>query len=103
MEADASRYHGVAGNEPIDWSDPAINTRAVREYLATLDPAPDKSRTTPKVVSLSDPCSAWTAKANKRVLFGYGLNYLIDNDTPSSLMSRQPPPGPMTRWLQRRP
>jgi len=24
------------------------------------------------------PCSAWTAKANKRVYFGYGLNYLID-------------------------
>jgi transposase len=80
MEADASRYHGVAGNEPIDWSDPAINTRAVREYLAALDPAPDKSRTTPKVVSLSDPCSAWTAKANKRVLFGYGLNYMIDTE-----------------------
>jgi len=28
--------------------------------------------------SLSDPCSAWTAKANKRGQFGYGLNYLID-------------------------
>jgi hypothetical protein len=27
------------------------------------------------VISLSDPCSAWTAKANKRVQFGYGLNY----------------------------
>ena len=80
MEADASRYHGVASNEPVDWSDPAINTRAVREYLAALDPAPDKSRTTPKVVSLSDPCSAWTAKANKRVLFGYGLNYMIDTE-----------------------
>src|SRR2546430_7925625 len=26
----------------------------------------------------SDPGSAWTAKANKRVQFGYGLNYLID-------------------------
>jgi transposase len=26
----------------------------------------------------SDPSSAWTAKANKRVQFGYGLNYLID-------------------------
>jgi hypothetical protein len=26
----------------------------------------------------SDPASAWTAKANKRVQFGYGLNYLID-------------------------
>ena len=25
-----------------------------------------------------DPCSAWTAKANKRVQFGYGHNYLID-------------------------
>jgi hypothetical protein len=24
------------------------------------------------------PSSAWTAKANKRVQFGYGLNYLID-------------------------
>jgi Transposase DDE domain len=28
-----------------------------------------------------DPCSAWTAKANKRVQFGYGLNYLIDIET----------------------
>jgi hypothetical protein len=35
-------------------------------------------RKPPKVISLSDPCSAWTAKANKRVQFGYGLNYLID-------------------------
>ena len=25
-----------------------------------------------------DPCSVWTAKANKRVQFGNGLNYLID-------------------------
>jgi len=97
MEADASRYHGVASNEPVDWSDPAINTRAVREYLAALDPAPDKSRTTPKVVSLSDPCSAWTAKANKRVLFGYGLNYMIDTEHAIIVDSRQPPPGPMTK------
>ena len=35
-------------------------------------------RKPPKVISLTDPCSAWTAKANKRVQFGYGLNYLID-------------------------
>jgi hypothetical protein len=34
----------------------------------------------PKVISPSDPCSAWTAKANKRVQFGYGLNYLIDTE-----------------------
>jgi transposase len=80
MEADASRYRGVPGDEAIDWSDPKRNTRAVREYLAALDPAPPPERKTPKLISPSDPCSAWTAKANKRVQFGYGLNYLIDND-----------------------
>jgi len=32
------------------------------------------------VISPSDPCLAWTAKANKRVQFGYGLNYLIDTE-----------------------
>ena len=35
-------------------------------------------RKPPKAISPSDPSSAWTAKANKRVQFGYGLNYLID-------------------------
>ena len=30
------------------------------------------------MISPSDPASAWTAKANKGVQFGYGLNYLID-------------------------
>ena len=35
-------------------------------------------RKVPKVISPSDPSSAWNAKANKRVQFGYGLNYLID-------------------------
>ena len=80
MEADASRYKGVAGDTPIDWSDPTLDTRAVREYLDALDPVPDPDRKQPKVISLSDPCSAWTAKANKRVQFGYGLNYLIDNE-----------------------
>jgi len=79
MEADASRYHGVAPDE-IDWTDPKLNSRAVREYLAALDPEPEPARKPPKVVSPSDPGSAWTAKANKRVQFGYGLNYLIDNE-----------------------
>ena len=80
MEADASRYRGVAGDAPIDGSAPELDTRAVREYLDGLDPEPHPDRKPPKVISLSDPSSAWTAKANKRVLFGYGLNYLIDND-----------------------
>ena len=80
VEADASRYAGVNGDAEIDWSDPKLQTRAVREYLASLDPEPNPDRKPAKVISLSDPCSAWTAKANKRVQFGYGLNYLIDND-----------------------
>jgi transposase len=79
MEADASRYHGKAPDE-IAWAEPERQTRAVKEYLAGLDvdAQPNPDRKPPKVISPSDPCSAWTAKANKRVQFGYGLNYLID-------------------------
>jgi Transposase DDE domain len=51
----------------------------VAEFLGALDDEdPDADRKVPKVISPVDPCSAWTAKANKRVQFGYGLNYLID-------------------------
>jgi transposase len=78
IEADASRYHGKAPDE-IDWSVPERQTRAAAEFLAGLDDEdPDADRKLPKVISPVDPCSAWTAKANKRVQFGYGLNYLID-------------------------
>jgi transposase len=98
MEANASRYHGKAPDE-LDWTEKQRQKRAVAEYLAALeaeaatkDGASDDEagggpeggrprryeRKPPKVISPSDPQSAWTAKANKRVLFGYGLNYLID-------------------------
>jgi transposase len=98
MEANASRYHGKAPNE-LDWTEKQRQKRAVAEYLAALeaeaaaegDAADDDAgggpeskrprryeRQPPKVISPSDPQSAWTAKANKRVQFGYGLNYLID-------------------------
>ena len=78
IEANASRYHGKAPDE-IDWLAPERQTRAVVEFLAAFDDEdPDADRKVPKVVSPVDPCSAWTAKANKRVQFGYGLNYLID-------------------------
>jgi transposase len=78
IEADASRYHGKAPDE-IDWSAPERQTRAVAEFLTALDDEDaDADRKPPKVISPVDPCSAWTAKANKRVQFGYGLNYLID-------------------------
>ena len=99
MEANASRYRGKAPDE-LDWTEKQRQKRAVAEYLAALEAAattaeddvPDDGaggepeskgphryeRRPPKVISPSDPQSAWTAKANKRVQFGYGLNYLID-------------------------
>jgi transposase len=98
IEANASRYHGKAPGE-LDWTDAQRQKRAVSEYLAALEAeatvesdTPDDGaggdrenkrprryeRNPPKVISPSDPQSAWTAKANKRVQFGYGLNYLID-------------------------
>jgi transposase len=78
MEADASRYHGKAP-DAIDWSAPERQSRAVAEFLTALDDDdPNADRKLPKAISPVDPCSAWTAKANKRVQFGYGLNYLID-------------------------
>src|SRR6201993_4249926 len=98
MEANASRYHGKAPDE-LDWTEKQQRKRAVAEYLAALEAeavadgdaqndsesgGPEGKRQrryerqSPKVISPSDPQSAWTAKANKRVQFGYGLNYLID-------------------------
>jgi hypothetical protein len=93
MEANASRYHGKAPGE-LDWTDAQRQKRAVAEYLAGLEagaplqddgdsrrdsgsdgkPTAKLDRKQPKVISPSDPSSAWTAKANKRVQFGYGLN-----------------------------
>jgi len=99
MEANASRYHGVPPGE-INWTDAQKQKRAVAEYLDALDAEAERQaqaesdndsgtdgsgaerqpphRKAPKMISPSDPASAWTAKANKRVQFGYGLNYLID-------------------------
>ena len=96
MEANASRYHGKAPEE-LDWTDAQRQKRAVAEYFAGLEAEPQAQeggasggggsdgpptaapdRKPPKVISPSDPSSAWTAKANKRVQFGYWLNYLID-------------------------
>ena len=78
MEANASRYHGKAPEE-IDWTEKQRQKRAVAEYLAALEAEAeaDPDRKPPKVISPRTR-SAWTAKANKRVQFGYGLNYLID-------------------------
>jgi len=119
VEANASRYHGKAPEE-LDWTDAQRQKRAVAEYLAALkaeassqdemdrgDGSGDGSnggrefrseRKQPKVISPSDPSSAWTAKANKRVQFGYGLNYLIDVEYAVIVDVEATLRVPMTRW-----
>ena len=53
IKADASRQRGVPGDEPVNWSDPALSTRAVREYLEALDEEA-LAETLPKRLSLTD-------------------------------------------------
>jgi integrase len=49
-----------------------VRLHDLRHSFASMAVAGGLERKPPKVISLSDPCSAWTAKANKRVQFGYG-------------------------------
>ena len=64
MEADASRYHGKPPGE-IDLGPAQRQTRAAAEFpAASEDENPEANRKLPKAISPSDPCAAWTAKAN---------------------------------------
>src|SRR5512132_921318 len=53
VAADANRQRGVPGSEAIDWKDPALSTRAVREYLEGLDEE-SLAQAVPKNISLTD-------------------------------------------------
>ena len=79
IKADANRTRGVAADEGIDWQDPGLGTRAVREYLQALD---DEGQigATPKNTSLTDPAARWTAAPGCPAFFGYSTNYLVDVD-----------------------
>jgi hypothetical protein len=56
------------------------SSRAVKEYLATLDDAAfgAASEVTPKFVSPSDPAAQWTGAMRGPAFFAYADNYLID-------------------------
>ncbi len=69
--------------------DAGASTRAVAEFLSSLDDEDsDTDRKLPKVISPTNPRSAWTEKANKRVQFGYGLNYMINIGHARSMVER---------------
>ena len=79
IKADANRTRGIPVDEGINWQDPSLSTRAVREYLQALD---DEGQigATPKNTSLTDPAARWTAAPGCPAFFGYSTNYLVDVD-----------------------
>ncbi|CAD6560863.1 transposase [Paraburkholderia sabiae] len=87
IKADANRTRGIAGTETIDRSRGEGPSRAVREYLATLDENDDDAHavdasqepaTQPKNILLTDPAARWTAAPGGPAFYAYSTNYLID-------------------------
>lgn len=80
IAADANKQRSIPGSEWQKTRDPATASRAVKEYLATLDDAAfgAASEVTPKFVSPSDPAAQWTGAMKGAAFFAYADNYLID-------------------------
>ena len=80
IEADANKGRSIPGAEWSKERDPATASRAVKEYLATLDDAAFGAATevVPKFVSPSDPAAQWTGAMKSAAFFAYADNYLID-------------------------
>jgi len=79
IKADAIRQRGVPGDEQVNWSDPALSTHAVREYLEALDEEA-LAETLPKRLSLTDPQARWAAAPGGAAFYAYSTNYLIDTE-----------------------
>jgi len=80
IQADANKQRSIAGQDWHKDRDPKSASRAVREYLATLDDTAwgAASDVVPKFVSPSDPAAQWTGAHKGPAFFAYADNYLID-------------------------
>src|SRR5436189_2167001 len=80
IAADANKQRSIPGSGWIKERDPETASRAVKEYMATLDDAAfgAPSKVTPKFVSPSDPAAQWTGAMRGPAFFAYADNYLID-------------------------
>jgi transposase len=80
IEADANRQRSIPGKDWDKERDPDRASRAVKEYLATLDDAAfgAASEVVPKFISRSDPAAQWTGALKGPAFFAYANNYLID-------------------------
>lgn len=82
IQADANKQRSVPGHEWSLEEIPAKASRAVRDYLATLDDAAfgAASGVTPKFVSPADPAAQWTGALRGPAFFAYANNYLVDTE-----------------------
>lgn len=80
IAADANKQRSIPGTEWKKACAGANASRALREYLETLDDAAfgAASEVTPKFVSPSDPAAQWTGAMRGPAFFAYADNYLID-------------------------
>jgi transposase len=80
IAADANKHRLIAGQDWRRDRDPARSSRAVKEYLATLDDTAwgAASDVVPKFVSPSDPAAQWTGAHKGPAFFAYSDNYLVD-------------------------
>src|SRR6202140_699609 len=80
IQADANKQRSIAGQDWRRARDPERSSRAVKEYLATLDDTAwgAASEVVPKFVSPSDPAAQWTGAHKGPAFFAYSDNYLID-------------------------
>src|ERR671937_2196688 len=80
IAADANKQRSIPGAEWNKEDAAKAASRAVREYLATLDDVAfgAASEITPKFVSPSDPAAQWTGAMRGPAFFAYSDNYLID-------------------------
>jgi transposase len=80
IQADANKQRSIVGQDWRRDRDPARSSRAVKEYLATLDDTAwgAASDVVPKFVSPSDPAAQWTGAHKGAAFFAYSDNYLID-------------------------
>ena len=78
--ADANKQRSIPGAEWNKERAAKDASRAVKEYLATLDEAAfgAASQVTPKFVSPSDPAAQWTGAMRGPAFFAYADNYLVD-------------------------
>jgi len=81
IEADANKQRSIPGSEWNRQRNLDTASRAVKEYVETLDDAAfgAASEVVPKFVSPSDPASQWTGAHKGPAFFAYSTNYLIDN------------------------